>query len=301
MREVERVDWIRRLSVGSYHDRRMLHGIGDDCAIMRPLPGEDLVFTCDSTLEGRHFALDTHSAADVGHKALARSLSDLAAMGSEPVFCLVSLALPSRLAERWLKDFYKGLLRLAQRYKIMLAGGDLAQFEKVVVDVTCGGRVPRDGALLRGGAKAGDLLYVSGQLGGSSLGFRSGVGAPWRRHKRPEPRIPLGVALRRFKISSCMDVSDGLSLDLFRLCRESNVGAEIQSGSLPIARGATLHDALHGGEDYELLFTASAKARIPPRLASLPVSRIGVITKSSRGRVCLDGQPLQAKGFDHFA
>ena len=285
MDEAERVELIRRLSASGYRDRRIVTGIGDDCAVMRPLPGEDLVFTCDSTLEDRHFTLDTHTAADIGHKALARSLSDLAAMGSEPVFCLVSLALPKALATRWLSDFYKGLLALAYRYKITLAGGDLSQFDKVVADVTCCGRVPRGEALLRRGAKAGDIIYVSGALGAAALGLRTRRGIAWAQHKRPEPRIAQGMALRHFDVSACMDLSDGLSLDLLRLCRESKVGADLLSSSLPIARGATLHDALHGGEDYELLFTASAKVKIPSQLASLPVSRIGVVTKrSSRSR-----------------
>src|SRR5947199_953046 len=132
MRETAVVDRIRKLAVQTSDTRKLVRGIGDDCAILRPRPRHDLVFTTDFSLEGRHFQLATHTPADVGHKALARSLSDLAAMGSEPLFCLVSLAMPASLGERWVDAFYRGLLRLASRHEITLAGGDLARFDHVI-------------------------------------------------------------------------------------------------------------------------------------------------------------------------
>jgi len=184
MRETQLVDRIRKLAGASKQQNSIIKGIGDDCAILRPRANEDLVFTSDFVLEGRHFTLETHAAADVGHKALARSLSDLAAMGSEPVFCLVSLAVPARLAERWVPEFYKGLLTLAKKYKITLAGGDLAQFDKVVADVICCGRVPRGKAMLRSAAKPGDRIYVTGELGASAQGLASKQGKNFRRHLR---------------------------------------------------------------------------------------------------------------------
>ncbi len=300
MRETALVEAIRKLAAEQRRNRAVVKGIGDDCAIVRAGAKEDLVFTSDFVLEGRHFERATHTAADVGHKALARSLSDLAAMGSEPVFCLVSLAVPAELASRWVQDFYRSFLGLAARSEITLAGGDLAQFEKVVVDVTCCGRVPQGKAMLRNGAKPGDAIYVTGELGASALGFRTRRGAAWRRHKRPEPRIEAGVALRRSGVSSCMDLSDGLALDLSRLCRESNVSADVMDG-LPVARGATLDDALYGGEDYELLFAARPTMKIPRLAASLPVTRIGTIVRGKAGLVQMNGQPLEPKGFDHFA
>jgi thiamine-monophosphate kinase len=298
MRETEIVQVIRGLA---HRDGdRMVKGIGDDAAVLRPRAGEDLVFTSDFVLEGRHFTLDTHSAADVGHKALARSLSDLAAMGSEPVFTLVSLAIPATITESWIRRFYKGLLALANRFEMTLAGGDLARFEKVVVDVICCGRVPRGKALLRSGAKPGDRVYISGELGGSAHGFTTKRGTSWRRHLRPEPRISAGLALRKLGVSACMDLSDGLSLDLARLCAESRVGAEI-GPHVPIALRATLKEALHGGEDYELLFTASSRMKIPRRVAGLPVTAIGSITRDHPGQILFAGRPLSPKGFDHFA
>ncbi|MDQ2841837.1 MAG: thiamine-phosphate kinase [Acidobacteriota bacterium] len=299
MREIAIVDLIRQLSAEYTRSKTLIKGIGDDCAILRPNPKEDLVFTTDFLLEGRHFERDTHTAADVGRKALARSLSDLAAMGSEPVFCLVSLAIPSALAARWVKGFYAGFLALASRHRIPLAGGDLAQSDRVLVDVMCCGRVPRGKALTRSGAKPGDYVFVTGALGASANGFAKRRGANWKRHLRPEPRMEAGLELRRLRVSAAMDLSDGLSLDLARLCRESQVSAELSS--IPFARGVTREEALHGGEDYELLFTASARAKIPEALGSLPVTRIGVIKRGNPGRVLFEGRVLKPKGFDHFA
>ncbi len=299
MRETQIVDRIRKLAAASNRQPSVIKGIGDDCAILRPRVHEDLVFTSDFLLEGRHFTLDTHAAADVGHKALARSLSDLAAMGSEPVFCLVSLAVPARLAETWVRGFYKGLLALATKYKTTLAGGDLAQFDKVVADVICCGRVPRGKAMLRSAAKPGDLIYVTGELGASAHGLASQQGKNFRRHLRPEPRIEAGVALRRLGVKAAMDLSDGLSLDLRRLCVESKVSAEIDS-DLPIAPGAGLDEALHGGEDYELLFTAPPRMRLPANVDSLAITRIGVITPGKSGSVRFGPRILKPKGLDHF-
>lgn len=298
MRETELVRIIRQLAGRNNH--QVIKGIGDDCAIFRPRPEEDLVFTSDFVLEGRHFTLDTYRASDIGHKALARSLSDLAAMGSKPAFCLVSLALPAALNQRWIQNFYKGLLALADKYQIILAGGDLARFNAVVVDVICCGRVPQGKALLRNGARAGDRIYVTGELGESAHGFAIKRGSSWRRHLRPEPRIAAGIVLRKLGVSGCMDLSDGLSIDLARLCEESGVGAEI-GPHLPVATRASLREALHGGEDYELLFTASPRKKIPQKVAGLPVTNIGSITGDHPGEIYFGGKLLPPKGFDHFA
>ncbi len=301
MRETELIDKIRALSsAGHVEERRLLRGIGDDCAVIRPGTDEDLVFTTDFVLEGRHFTLKTHTASDIGHKALARSLSDLAAMGAEPVFCLVSLAVPATKSAAFVRGFYKGLLELAKTSRIALAGGDLARFNQVIADVMCCGRVPKGKALLRSGARPGDRIFVTGELGASAHGFAVQRGAHWKRHLRPEPRITAGLALRTLHVSAAVDLSDGLSLDLTRICRESKVGAEV-SLQIPIARGASLDEALHGGEDYELLFAAPPSRRIPARIAGLLVTEIGSITKGHAGRVFLGGQPLKPKGFDHFS
>jgi len=299
MRETALVDRIRKLAAHGTDTRGLIRGIGDDCAILRPRPKHDLAFTTDFVLEGRHFHLDTHTPADVGHKALARSLSDLAAMGSEPLFCLVSLGIPANLGERWIDAFYRGLLRLAAQYRIALAGGDLARFDHVIADVMCCGEVPKGKALERSGARPGHRIYVTGELGASARGFSTRKGTAWKRHLRPEPRIAAGLLLRGLRASSCMDLSDGLALDLYRLCRESGVSANL-SGTLPVARGASLDHALYGGEDYELVFTAPPRTKIPPHLGTLRVTEIGAIAAGRPGRIAWAGEVLQPKGFDHF-
>lgn len=300
MRETAVVDRIRKLAATAGGNKQIIRGIGDDCAVLRPAVGRDLVFTSDFVLEGRHFTLDTHGAADVGHKALARSLSDLAAMGSTPVFCLVSLAVPVTLGSQWVDRFYRGLLRLASHHNVTLAGGDLARFDQVIADVICCGEVRSGKALLRSTARPGDRIYVTGELGGSAHGFTRRKGKNWKRHLRPEPRLAAGLALNRLGVSSCMDLSDGLALDLHRLCIESQVGARL-GAKLPVARGASIEDALYGGEDYELLFTASPKKEVPRRLGDVPVTPIGQITTENVGQVIFGETILAPEGFDHFA
>jgi thiamine-monophosphate kinase len=295
MRETEIIDSIRTRALKHVRDKTLTLGIGDDCAVLRPRAKEDLVFTSDFVLEDRHFTLATHAPAAIGEKALARSLSDLAAMGAEPVFCLVSLAVPAHLGGPFVNRFYEGLLRAAKRYAISLAGGDLARFDKVIADVTCCGRVPRGKALLRSGAKEGQRIFVTGKLGAAAHAFVAG------RPILPVPRVEAGVALRKLGVSATIDLSDGISLDLARLCRESKVAAEIFAKRLPLARHATLEEALSGGEDYELLFTASPKLKVPDRIGKLAISEVGVVTRGPAGRVLLDGQPMQSEGFDHFA
>ncbi len=297
--ETALIKQIRSLAAGSI-SKSVLQSIGDDCAVVRPPSKQDLVFTTDFVLENRHFTLDTHTPAEIGHKALARSLSDLAAMGAEPLFCLVSLALPSKLANRFVPRFYKGLLALASLHRITLAGGDLAQFPNVIADVMCCGSVLKGKAFLRSAARPGDAIYVTGMLGNSAAGFRIKRGQAWKQHRNPEPRVAIGLALRRLGVACAMDISDGLSLDLGRLCDESNVSAELHS-PLPIARAATLDDALHGGEDYELLFTASPRRKMPSVIDNVTLTKIGRITNRSTPLIVLDDKPMPQKGFDHFA
>src|SRR5580700_2140171 len=250
-------------------------GIGDDCAIYRPKPGEELLFTTDQFIEGVHFRPELPPAS-IGERALARSLSDIAAMGGDPRFCLVALAASDT---KWIEDFYRGLLRLAKRTGVSLAGGDLARDEKFHCDVMVCGSVPRGKALRRDGARAGDLIFVSGRLG-----------KPWDR--RIQPRLALGESLRGVA-TSCIDLSDGLSLDLHRLCAESGVAAEIDR--VPVLRGSTVERALDGGEDYELLFTLPEGVMAPRG-----VTRIGRMVRGAAGQVHFEGRLLEARGYDHF-
>lgn len=297
MREVDIVRRIRRVANAQPQNKTILTGIGDDCAVVSPPPNRDLVFTTDFVIENRHFTSTTHKPADVGHKALARSLSDLAAMGAKPLFCLVSLAVPAKLGSNWVNGFYKGLLALANQHRITLAGGDLASTHTVIADVMCCGTVAPGMAMLRSAARPGDRIYVTGELGGSALGFDLGRGPAWKRHLRPQPRIEVGLALAKKGIAACMDLSDGLSLDLQRLCSESSVSARL-TGVLPVAKGASPEQALHGGEDYELLFTTSK--RIPGEIAGVRITAIGEIVQRLPSIVLWKGKTLPPGGFDHF-
>ena len=222
--------------------------------------------------------------------------------GGEARFCLLSLAVASWVDARWLDGFYDGLLALAGRAErggVALIGGDLARTERLMCDIVVAGTAPRGKALRRDRARAGDAIYVSGALGGSALGLAAGRGRAWVRHKRPQPRLALGRFLRaRLGATAAMDLSDGLSLDLHRLCAASGLRAEIAAP--PRFRGATLEQALHGGEDYELLFTAPERVRVPDAFEGLALTRIGTMRKGSAGAVEMDGEQLAPLGYDHL-
>jgi thiamine-monophosphate kinase len=305
-------------------------GIGDDAAVLAVQRGEELVVTTDFSLEDVHFRRGWHAPEAVGHKCLARGLSDIAAMGARPVAAFVSLAVPREFTRgrrswprSWTDRFYDGLLALAQQWSVPLAGGDLAQspggaHARAVADIVVIGAVERGRALLRSGAKAGDALYVTGTLGGAAAELRDVAELPARfrnlaaataehPHFFPEPRIDVGRALvRRRLASAAIDISDGLSVDLEHLCEESGLRAEVDAALLPLGRGATLHDALHGGDDYELLFTAGADARVPRKISGESVRRIGRMLRRRSGApqvVLLDdghARPLRAEGWQHF-
>lgn len=297
MDERQLVERIRRRS-GSAPG--LVLGIGDDAAVYHPRAGDDLVFTTDMLIEDVHFRRATHPPAAVGHKALARGLSDIAAMGATPRFCLVSLALAPGCDTRWVDGFYRGLMRLAARFGTALAGGDLSHADTIACDIVVCGSVARGRALRRDTARPGDALYVSGMLGGSALGLSTGKGRAWKRHLMPEPRVALGRWLLERRIATAaMDLTDGLSLDLQRLCAASGVAAVLPDPP-PVYPGATLHQALHGGEDYELLFTARPRTRLPDEWQGLALTRIGAVVQGPPGRVTLGGSPLPALGYDHF-
>lgn len=308
-------------------------GIGDDCALLDARPGEELAVTTDLSIAGRHFRLDWHPPESVGHRTLARGLSDLAAMGARPVAAFLSLGLPRELTDApgrrpaWVERFFDGLLALAAVHKTPLAGGDLAESPVAVADIVLVGAVPRGKALLRSGARPGNLLYVTGALGGAAAGLARLAeltkAKPTRRlppliskrsaalfapHLYPQPRIAQGRWLvRRGLASAALDLSDGLSTDLAHLCEESGLAAEVDAAALPIHPGASLAQALHGGEDYELLFAAPAAARVPGSIAGIPVRRIGRIRQARPGQPTVmlitaqGSQPLEPHGWEHFS
>jgi thiamine-monophosphate kinase len=357
-------------------------GIGDDCAILRPGPGEEFAVTTDLSIDGRHFRLDWHPAESVGHRALARGLSDLAAMGARPVAAFLSLALPRDLVQKpktrsapksawpaqttwpspkgrksqaargvwpspkgrdsqaargvWIDQFLDGFLSLAQEHQTTLAGGDLAESTLAVADVVLTGVVPQGEALLRSGARAGDLIYVTGSLGAAAVGLQqlTQLAAALKRprpkpsalpgisprfmalltpHLYPTPRVAQGLWLARNAMATAaIDLSDGLSTDLAHLCAESGVAAELDAAALPFAPGATAAQALNGGEDYELLFTAPAAARVPSSIEGVVVTQIGRIVDAREGASKRSSPPitlitrkgavsLAPQGWQHFS
>jgi thiamine-monophosphate kinase len=288
-------------------------GIGDDCAVVRPRRGKELVVTTDLSLENIHFRRDWHPSQSVGHRCLARGLSDLAAMGARPEAAFLSLAVPAELTGPWMDGFLDGLMSLAELHHVPLAGGDMAKSPLVVADIVLIGSVPKGKALLRSGASAGDVIYVTGALGGSAAELRAlerrpgdyrgkyKVGHP---HLYPEPRLAAGRKLMRGELATAaIDLSDGLSTDLAHLCEESRLAAEINVEAVD-AR-ATLEQALHGGEDYELLFTASPKTAVPSQVGGVLTHAIGRMKKKGKGpQMVLDTDGtrtvLKPEGWNHF-
>ena len=297
-----------------FHSREVKLGIGDDCAILRiPNAGEALV-TTDFSLEGIHFRRNWQSPECIGHRVLVRGLSDIAAMGGRPVAAFLSLALPEDCPQKWVDRFFARLLKLGEKYGVELAGGDTAQSPAgVLADIMMIGSVEKGTALLRSGARAGDHVYVTGSLGESAAALQLlSQGKTRRRDVFPEPRIAVGDWLRKNRVASaCIDISDGLSTDLSHVCEESRVGARIAMEAIPIHPAAlklagsgsdALDLALHGGEDYELLFTAPRKKRVPQRVAGVKVTHIGEIVRERGVRITSQGREtiLRPRGWEHF-
>jgi thiamine-monophosphate kinase len=314
------------------HHSSLVLGIGDDAAVFRQGAGRDTVVTADMLVEGVDFRLEAGwaSARDLGHKALAVSLSDVAAMGARPCFCLLSVGVPRALwLSGFVEEFYRGVGALAGLYGVRIIGGDTSRTpERVVVDSVVLGEVRRGRALTRGGARAGDQIFVTGSLGGAAAGLgilesrRAGNRRPGsrrapsapsskvaltraerglvRRQTRPAPRVEWGALLgERGLATASIDLSDGLSSDLAHVCRESGVGARVEASLLPLdpllksagAGGASaLALALDGGEDFELLFTVSPRkaSKLPREVGGVPVTRVGEVT-AERGKVRLVG------------
>jgi thiamine-monophosphate kinase len=297
---------------------RLVTGIGDDCAVLRWPSGEDALVTTDFSLEGIHFRREWHPPEVVGHRCLTRGLSDIAAMGGNPVVAFLSLALPRNLSQNWVDRFLKGFLALADEFKVSLAGGDTAESPAgILADIMVLGSVPTGKAILRSSAHPGDRIYVTGELGGASAGLQKLFAGQkvrpqdFPRHFHPVPRVSIGRFLRERGLANAMiDLSDGLSTDLAHICEESAVGAEILATAIPRAtigrdgNEVEPHHALHGGDDYELLFTAPRGKRVPSRIADLPVTLIGHIQRRKNMVLRNDhgvGIELKPQGWQHFS
>ncbi len=308
-------------------------GIGDDAAVGSPRPGCEWVLHCDAFLDGIHFHATTYPADSVGYKSLARATSDLAAVGSEPRFFLLTLALPASRTGKWLDGFLGGMRRASRQLGILLAGGDTTRSDKVSISITVVGELRRGLAVRRSGARPGDVVYVSGRLGRAQLGLElmkaRGRSAEARNspelarllqpHLYPKIRLELGAWLARNRVASAMmDISDGISTDLARLCKASAVGARLWAERIPcvkiepaaarLLRGRRLDPlrmALDGGEDYELLFMVPRgdlkKLRDAPGFSE--ITAIGEIERGNRiTLVGADGreQRLESRGWDPF-
>jgi thiamine-monophosphate kinase len=304
-------------------------GIGDDTAVVNLPSGKNLLLTTDVMTEGVHFTRQATSPEALGYKLAAVNVSDIAAMGGTPLFALLSLSLPPDLDKPFLRRFRAGLSKGAKKYGFEIVGGDTTSSAAgIFVSLSLLGRLAGRHPLTRTGARPGDILCVTGHLGASSLGLsalleragsaRAGLGGVIRRHLRPDPPLNWGKTLgRRNLATAAMDLSDGLSTDLNRLCRESGVGAEVYCDDLPVRpftrRAAALlgrpvlESALHGGEEYELLFTARPammeKVEAAARAQEVEVTPIGRIRKprlveriSSRG----ERSPFPPGGWRHF-
>ena len=320
-------DLIRRIrnagAAPAGRDSALPLGIGDDAAVFSPRRGFETILTCDWFLEGTHFLRDKHPADSVGWKCLARAVSDIAAMGGEPRCFLLSLALPESHTGRWLDEFLTGLRRAAEMLTCPLAGGDSTRRGEILMNLTVVGEVRSGRALLRSGARAGDILFVSGRLGEGEFGLqrlrsKSRIRKDddtMKKHLYPEPRIALGRWLAGHRIATAMmDLSDGLSMDLPRLCKASGVGARLDASRIPAVRVPNrcnpkkvdpLDLALTGGDDYELLFTVAAeKTHLLPRaFQGIPLTAIGETTRGqSVTLVSFEGreQSLTSGGWDPF-
>jgi thiamine-monophosphate kinase len=319
------------------HPSSLIAGIGDDAAIIRQQSGSDMVITTDLLVEDIDFRLSTTTPWLLGYKALAVSLSDIAAMGAHPRYALLSLAVP---AEIWNSDFadqlYAGFFALAESYNVSLIGGDVSRARKggVTIDSIVIGEAPRNRAVRRSGARPGDHIFVTGALGGAAAGLRllergtllsrerprtdehHDVEQLLLRQLRPEPRVAWGAILGGERLPTAMiDISDGLSSDLAHLCHESDVGAIIDAARLPVdplvinlcGRRALdpLLLALHGGEDFELLFTISPRSLswLPGKVGGVPATYLGDVTSQSGRIQIVEGSrvwTLEPEGFRHF-
>jgi len=301
--------------------------IGDDAAAIRQRPGCLLLLSCDALIEGIHFELKSTSAKDLGWKALAVNLSDIAAMGGEPLCVTISIGLPPETPPGFTASFYRGLSEIATKHGVAVVGGDTCSSPKnLFIDVTILGEVKARKMLTRAGARPGDELYVTGTLGESAIGLellktRGKISQDYKhfvkRHQKPTPRLAIGKFLSSHGLATAMiDISDGLSTDLHHLCEQSNVGAVVEEFKIPLPRLTSglkgllskplIDYALNGGEDYELLFAVPPKKThlIPSQIDGIAIHEVGKVT--GRREICYimrDNRKrrLYAGGFDHFS
>ena len=286
-------------------------GIGDDCALIKPLPGEDIAITSDMLVAGRHFFADADPE-QLGHKLLAVNLSDLASMGAQPLSVTLALTLP-KVNEEWLTAFSKGFLGLAEQYSVDLIGGDTTS-GPLTLTVQALGLVPNGKGLRRSTAQPGDFIYMTGCLGDAGLGLKIKQGdvllnseSALARFNHPNPQVEAGLALLDIA-NACIDISDGLLSDLGHILEQSQVGASLDWELLPLSEAVKSYInetgdwalPLIAGDDYELCFTVSPEK---VKLLTIPCTKIGVIEAIPGLRLYKSGQlqSLTSKGYEHFS
>jgi thiamine-monophosphate kinase len=299
--DIGEIGLIERFAKGPRPDRSVVRGIGDDTAVISWSKDKYLLFTCDMLVEDTHFRLKEATPFQIGWKALSRNISDIAAMGGVPRYALVSCAVNPAMRVSFTDGIYKGLRAAAARFGVNIVGGDTSRSKKLVMDVSLLGEVEKDCLVTRDGAREGDVIFVTGAIGGASKG----------RHLNFIPRLEESRRLvKGFRISSMIDVSDGLLLDLWRILKASGVGAQIYESTVPLSREAdSFERGIREGEDFELLFTMSVKeARrffktLLPKMKT-PVTLIGEVLGRKTGLILRRRtgreKRLDAKGFTHF-
>lgn len=337
--EFDFIDLIKKRAFKSQISNRLSHssllqGIGDDAAVIRQSSSRDLVITSDLLVEDIDFRLEWMPAQLLGHKALAVSLSDIAAMGAVPRYALLSIGLPKTIWKtNFVDEFYEGFFKLADQHDIALIGGDVSRTpDRIVIDSIVAGEVKRDRVILRSGAKPGDHIFVTGTLGGAAAGLKLlETGTRFSNKKpqslranaernlllrqlKPEPQIAWGAMLGEKRLATTMiDISDGLSSDLIHLCEASGVGARIDAARIPMDPNLdktrseefdSIALALNGGEDFELLFTVSPRnlKKLPAKVRNVGTTHIGDVTCQT-SVMLINGSrsiPLRASGFKHF-
>ena len=316
--EDELLEAIRR--VLSTTDPAIVVAIGDDAAVVRAGAG-DLVLTTDAVVEGVHVDRSTATARDIGYKAIAVTVSDVAAVAASPRFALSSLTLSADVDAAWTMELLGGMREACDEFAVALVGGNVSRGPAVSVAVMVTGEVAPGRAIARSGAEPGDVVAVTGSLGGAAAGLRltgdavhgrkvtDEVRDAIRRHQRPTPRVGEAQVIGRHGATAMIDVSDGLAIDLSRLCEASGVGVRLELASIPAHPAAAEGEALGGGEDYELVVTMPADAAVAEAATELrdvfgvPLTAIGTITDAGLEAVDATGvsRPLERVGWDHFA
>jgi thiamine-monophosphate kinase len=296
LREIGEFGLIERIAKKIITDKSVICAIGDDAAVISYTKDKYLLFTTDMLVEGVHFRTKEASFFQIGRKSLAVNISDIAAMGGIPKYAVVSAGLPNKLSLRAAEDIMRGMQALARAYGVNIVGGDTVRANRMTLSVALIGEAKKRNLTLRSGAKCGDLLFVTGSLGGA------------RKLKQFNfiPRIKEAQQIiKRFRPTAMIDLSDGLAGDLQRLAGQSRVGAVIFEELIPVSRGASLASALYGGEDFELLFTAPlGSARKFYKNDKFPITCIGKMVERKKGLTIIDkrakSRSLKQKGFRHF-